>query len=126
MKHALIALALIVTPVAMPVVMAQPVLAAPLTGKLGDLSSFATIADDTLTLIEQKDLVAAQKRITDFETAWDAAQPTLYPKDKAAWGVIDDAADAAIKSLRATKPSAKKAKTTVTALLNTLQDPAVK
>jgi sulfur carrier protein ThiS len=126
MKKALLAVALLATPALMPALIAPPVLAATANSKLGDLSKFERIASDTLALVENNDLVAAQKRITDFEAAWDAGEPMLYPKDKTAWGVVDDAADAAISSLRAGKPSATKAKATVSDLLAKLQNPTGK
>lgn len=91
--------------------------------KLGDLSSFETIANDTLVLVDKGDLKGAEKRITDFESAWDKAEPTLRPMDKDAWGVIDDAADAAIESLRARPAKATKAQKTVSALIDTLRHP---
>lgn len=88
--------------------------------KLGDLASFQTIANDTLSLVDKGDLASAQKRITDFETAWDRAEPDLYPKDKTAWGAIDDAADGAISSLRAAKPSKSKAHAAVQDLISSI------
>src|SRR5436190_16156922 len=91
--------------------------------KLGDLSSFESIVNDTLVLVDKGDLDGAQKRITDFETAWDQAEEKLYAKDKTEWSVIDDAADAAIESLRAGSPSGTKAQKTVSALIDTLRQP---
>ncbi len=43
---------------------------------------FETIAADTLVLVDEGNMKAAEKRITDFETAWDEAEPSLYPKDR--------------------------------------------
>lgn len=91
--------------------------------KLGDLSSFEAIANDTLVLVDKGDLPGAEKRITDFETAWDKAEPKLYSKNKPEWSAIDDAADAAIGSLRAGKPDAMDAQKTVSALIDTLKHP---
>ncbi len=92
--------------------------------KLGDLTSFEVIASDTKTLIEKGDLKAAARRITDFETAWDKAQATLYPKDKTAWSRIDDAADAAIASLRAKRPTLPRLSKRCRLLIDTLKDTA--
>jgi hypothetical protein len=97
--------------------------AATMVSDLGDLSDFKTIARDTLALVTKGDLAKAEKRITDFETAWDAREPTLYALNKAEWGVIDDAADAAIGSLRRSSPDASEAEQAVTGLLNALDDP---
>jgi hypothetical protein len=92
-------------------------------GKLGDLSSFETIANDTLVLVDKGDLKGAERRITDFETAWDQAEKKLYRKNKAEWSVIDDAADAAIESLRARSPDAVSAQKNVSALIDTIRNP---
>jgi len=97
--------------------------AATMVSDLGDLSGFKTIAKDTLALVARGDLATAEKRITDFETAWDEKEPTLYPMNKTEWGVIDDAADAAIGSLRRSNPDASEAEQAVTGLLNALDDP---
>jgi hypothetical protein len=101
-------------------------LAAPATAasKLGDLTKFEKIAHDTLVLVDKGDLKAAEKRITNFESAWDKAEPKLRPKDKNAWGVIDDAADAAIASLRSKTASAPDAQKTVSALVDTIRNPS--
>lgn len=94
--------------------------------KIGDMGSFEAIASDTLLLVDKGDMKAAEKRITDFETAWDNAEASLYPKDKAAWSAIDDAADDAIAALRAGSPDAVEAQKTVSALIDILKDPAAK
>jgi hypothetical protein len=90
---------------------------------LGDLSSFEMIAHDTLVLVDKGEMKAARKRITDFESAWDKAEKTLYPKSKSEWSVIDDAADAAISALRTKKPNPMDAQKTVSALIDTLKHP---
>lgn len=94
------------------------------TSKLGDLTLFEGIASDTLMMVDKGDLAGAKKRITDFETAWDKDQSRLYHLDKAEWGVIDDAADKAISSLRAAKPTVKDANASVTALIAAIQHPS--
>ncbi|TCR85266.1 hypothetical protein [Rhizobium sp. BK376] len=125
MKKLLLALSLLAVPAIAPVVLPSPTLAAA-PSALGDLSSFQTIATDTLKLVDAGDLAGAQKRITDFETAWDAAEPTLYALDKADWMVVDKAADGAISSLRKPKPDAAKAKVAVKKLIATIQTPSAK
>lgn len=122
MKTFFLAASLAIMPLAAaPVLLPIAAQAAPAKGALGDLSSFETIASDTLALIEKGDMIAAQKRITDFETAWDKAQGDLYHKNKTAWGAVDDAADAAISSLRAKKPAAAEAKLAVTNLITAIR-----
>ncbi|TDP46389.1 hypothetical protein [Zavarzinia compransoris] len=128
MKKYLLALAIVTAPVAMTglaAVPAQAAAAAPASA-LGDLSLYEAIAKDTLALVTKGDLAAAQKRITDFETAWDDDQPDLRPRNVDQWGVIDDAADRAIAALRAGKPVQSEAKDAVAGLIAALQNPAGK
>ena len=84
---------------------------------LGDLSTFRTIAGDTLKLAQAGDNAGAKKRITDIETAWDKAHATLKAKNAAAWTAIDDLLDTALKTARASKPDSKATTTAVTALI---------
>ncbi|WP_267555506.1 hypothetical protein [Rhizobium rhizogenes] len=125
MKKTLIIISLAFTPALASFVSAAPAVTTT-SQALGDLSSFKTIANDTLKLVESGDMVAAQKRITDFETAWDAAQSQLYPLNHEEWGAIDTAADGAISSLRAKTPSSAKAKLALMALLKAMQNPSMK
>jgi hypothetical protein len=124
MKNLFVALALLTLPVISAPLLPQQVNAAAV-GHLGDLTPLTVIAQDTLALVENSDLVAAKARITDFEKVWDTDQPKLYAMNKQEWGVIDDAADAAISSLRASKPSAPKAQKAVTRLITALKNPTV-
>ncbi|MFJ6322027.1 MULTISPECIES: hypothetical protein [unclassified Rhizobium] len=124
MKKTLALISLLALPAVMPLLSAASVLAANVASNMGDLSQYQTIASDALALIEKNDIAGAQKRITDFETAWDAGQPTLYYKDKKAWGFVDDAADGAISSLRAKKPDAAKAKAAVKNLIAKMKNPS--
>ena len=91
--------------------------------RLGDMSVFSAIISDVQTIAATGDLAAAQTRITDFETAWDDRASTLRALDGNAWGTIDDAADAALGSLRAKTPDAAAAGTTLAPLLATLTSP---
>jgi hypothetical protein len=122
----LLALTILAIPVVTPAVLPTSAYAAATVSDLGDLSTFEAIATDTLELVSKGDLAAARKRVTVFESAWDSEQPRLYPLNKKEWGVIDDAADAAIASLRAKKPDAVQAKATLAALIAALQDPVAK
>lgn len=114
------ALLLLATPVIVPVTLSMPAYAATSAADLGDLSEFATIAAETLLLVQKGDLPGAEESITKFETAWDAAHTRLRPMNVDRWGKIDDAADAAIASLRAKKPVAAKAQAAVRTLIAAL------
>ncbi len=91
---------------------------------LGDLSNMQAVVSDTLAIATKGDFTAAEKRITDFETLWDEAEPTLRPKNKDQWSNIDGASDGALKSLRAKAPDAAKVKAKLSALLAALTDPS--
>jgi hypothetical protein len=91
---------------------------------LGDLSAMQTVIKDTAAIAEKGDLAAAEKRITDYETLWDEAEPTLRPMNKEAWSTIDEASDHALKALRAKAPDAAKVKETLATLGGALADPA--
>ncbi|MCT4371281.1 hypothetical protein CLG85_013525 [Yangia mangrovi] len=64
---------------------------------LGDLSKFAAIVSDTQKIAATGDLVAAEARITDLETAWDDAEEELRAKAPDPAGV-----ETALSDLRAT------------------------
>ena len=127
MRNLLLSVALIATPVAgfaavemwlMPAAVVQTARAG-----LGDLAPFSTIVTDTQTLAATGDLGAAQTRITDLETAWDEAQPTLRAADGNAWGVVDAAIDDALTALRKGTPSPVEVTDTLAALQETLAGP---
>jgi len=130
MKQFLLALLLIAVPVAgfsaveiwlIPTV--PDASATVVVDPLGDLAAYETIVADTSVIAGSGDLAAAEKRITDFETAWDAAESTLRAKDAAAWGNIDTAADDALDALRKGTPDASSVKATLVALAAMLANP---
>lgn len=92
-------------------------------GSLGDLSGLTAIVADVQKIATAGDLVAAQARITDFETEWDKDEATMRPLNQAAWGNIDDAADTAIHALRASAPDAATVTEAVKGLATTLDNP---
>lgn len=91
--------------------------------ELGDLSALSAIASDTLTMARTGHLVAAQDRITDFETAWDQAAGTMQPLSPAKWQAVDLAADRAIEALRAANPTQTEVEDAVSGLISALDNP---
>src|ERR1700682_1087613 len=91
---------------------------------LGDLSTFRTIAADTLAIVNTGNLTRAKARIKDLETTWDEAEAKLRPRNPERWQNIDKAIDAALGQLRADKPQASGAKDALQSLLATLDQSA--
>lgn len=88
---------------------------------LGDLSTFRTITQDTLSLLNAGDQSGATTRVADLESEWDKAQARLKAKNGAEWTKIDDKIDAVLRALRAASPNVDTEKTTLTALLDGLR-----
>ncbi len=117
---------LILTLAALPLVsgsnfVVQPAYAAIKTSKLGDLSALSKIVSDTLNLVNAGDIKSAIKRVTEFETAWDANAGRLQKLDKKSWKKIDGASDVALSTVRypsATPDEMKKDLSDLIAVLN--------
>jgi uncharacterized membrane protein YkoI len=90
---------------------------------LGNLSSFRTIAVDTLAIVNSGNLARAKTRIKDLERRWDGAEPQLRPRDPERWRIIDKAIDGALAQLRADKPQSLAAKDALQNLLASLDRP---
>lgn len=127
MRQSILAIMLIALPVAIFSLgyryVAPSVMAAQPVASLGDLADLQTITADTKRLVDSGDLAGAERRITDFETAWDEGEATMRPLNKAAWGKIDSAADGAIGALRATSPDAAAVVVALDGLGAALADP---
>ena len=91
------------------------------TSKLGDLSQFRVITQDTRDLLDSGDQAGATARVTDLETAWDDAQAKLKPRDPAAWTTLDDKIDTVLRELRSTSPNPASEKDALDALLAALR-----
>ena len=90
------------------------------TALLGDLSSFKTIAADTLKIVKSGDFAAAKTRIKDLESAWDKSAKALKAANLAKWNAVDKAIDTALKSVRAASPSAAKSAEALAALISVI------
>ncbi len=124
MNRLLLAVAMaVMLPASAFTVLATPSFAAVVVTELGDMSNFQTIVADTIDIATTGDLAAAEKRITDFEAAWDAAAAALRPLSTDKWTFIDHAADAAIEGLRASPPDAATVTPALQALLAALENP---
>lgn len=75
------------------------------TTALGDVSSFATIANALKAQVAKNDVAGAAKRSKDLEVAWDSAEAGLKPRDPAHWSQLDGDIDGVLTSLRAGTPN---------------------
>ena len=127
MKQILLATALILAPVgAFTAFQVAFVGSAQADASLGDLSPMKAIIADVQKIAATGDFAGASTRITDWETAWDNAQAGMRPLNPDAWGKIDEASDAALKSLRKGTPSAATVTPALAALLAALNNPTGK
>jgi len=87
---------------------------------LGDMSTFRTIAQDTLGLLDSGDQSGATTRVGDLEYEWDTAQARLKARDLGQWTQVDDAIDKVLRELRAAGPNPATEKTALGDLLAVL------
>ncbi|WP_405498577.1 hypothetical protein [Nocardia sp. NBC_00511] len=86
----------------------------------GEIATFRTITQDTLTKVQAGQQLEAKTRMKDLETAWDRDQDALQAIDRSAWTVIDSRIDAALKAVRAKTPDPIIESQCLTALLTAL------
>lgn len=78
-----------------------------------DLSSFRTIEEDVLTLVEKGDLAGGKARVKDLEIAWDNAAASMKAADQGRWKEADTGIDAVLSELRASNPDVGACKSTL-------------
>lgn len=130
MKQSFLAAVLIIVPVALfaagelVLPWSSPPVSQNSTAPLGDLSALETIIGDVQSKTAVGDLAAAAARITDFETAWDAAETGMRPLNPHAWSAVDAAADAALRALRTASPQKPEVDSKLAELMARLRNPS--
>jgi len=126
MKQVLLAIVLIAVPVALfsAFQVYSSRLAQTASSGLGDMSAFKAIVSDVQALADKGDMAGAAERVTDFETAWDQAETAIRPMSPSQWANVDQAADGALKSVRASTPAPDKTKAALATLMAELNDPS--
>ena len=82
-----------------------------------DTVEFKTLTEAILAALaagEKEEMIA---KLTDLETAWDAREDILKPKDAVTWALLDKTLDKAISSLHRSKIDLPKGKTALEDLL---------
>ena len=90
------------------------------TTALGNVSSFAAIANDVQAKVANNDLAGAKTRVKDLEIAWDRAEAGLKPRDPAHWSQLDGDIDGVLTSLRASHPTQSDCASNLTTLTSDL------
>ncbi|MDB4992235.1 MAG: hypothetical protein JWL75_480 [Parcubacteria group bacterium] len=90
---------------------------------LGDLSTFTSLGQQTLTAVNSGDWATANSRVNDLEYAWDNGEARLKPMNPAAWSHIDGTLDKVFREVRAVHPNQQTAATALQTLLTTLSNP---
>ena len=88
--------------------------------KLGNLSNFRVIVQDTLDKLNAGDQAGATKRVDDLEREWDKAQARLQALDGKTWTLIDGKDDTVLRQLRASSPDLAAEKQALTDMLAVL------
>lgn len=122
MRKLAVAMFLAIAPLATAPLAALPAIAATIS-ELGDLGALSAIAADTLVIAKTGDLKAAEKRVTDFESAWDQAAGSMQPLSPEKWHAVDMAADRAIEGLRAGAPVQADVEAALAGLIAELDNP---
>ena len=86
-----------------------------------ETAEFQTLTKSTLEALNAGKTTEVVEKLTDLETAWDAKEKVLKPKNEKTWVVIDKTLDQAISALRSSKKDPAKGKAALEDLLKKLE-----
>ena len=86
-----------------------------------ETAEFQTLTKATLEALNAGKTTEVVEKLTDLETAWDAQEKVLKPKNEKTWVVIDKTLDQAISALRSSKKDPAKGKAALEDLLKKLE-----
>lgn len=105
---------------ALPVLVSTPKPATVVANPWQDLLMLEVMVTETIALASKEDLVAAEKRVGDFEAVWQNAQIHVRPWDSKLWRLVDQAIMRAGVELRGSERSPVRAKAALSSLLAAL------
>jgi len=86
-----------------------------------EMEGFITLAKETVAALDGGKNTEMIAKLTDLETAWDAQEETLKPKDPATWTSLDKTLDKSISALRSSKTDIPKGKAALEDLIKKLK-----
>ena len=86
-----------------------------------ETEAFKALAKEAMAALDAGKNTEASAKLTELETAWDAKEKALKPKDPATWTLIDEALDKAISALRTGKTNLPKGKAALEDLIKKLE-----
>ena len=85
-----------------------------------ETEAFITLNKETLAALAAGKMPEAIAKLTDLETAWDAQEAKLKPRNEKIWTLIDKTLDQGISALRSSKTDPAKGKAALEDLLKKL------
>ena len=82
-----------------------------------ETEEFIKLNKETLAALEAGKMPEAIAKLTDLETAWDAQEAKLKPRNEKVWTLIDKTLDQGISALRSSKTDPAKGKAALEDLL---------
>ena len=86
-----------------------------------ETANFKALAKETIAALAAGKNTEMVAKLTDLETAWDAKEKVLKPKNQDTWTLLDKTLDKAISALRSSKTNIPKGKAALEELLKMLE-----